>query len=69
MGSQTFVMEDAKAYAELPEGGNFLKGFLHSLLDGYRGKTDWRDFDPAERDEIVLNCHRLIEILRDAEGE
>jgi hypothetical protein len=67
MDLQAFLDKEADTYADMFEGGFVIRGFIRSVIDGYDGKTDWREFTPEERSEIILNCHRMVELLRQAE--
>ncbi|MBG6148408.1 hypothetical protein IWQ51_006569 [Labrenzia sp. EL_142] len=64
---QTFLDNEAEAYADMFEGGYVIRGFIRSIIEGYDGKSEWREFTPEERSEIILNCHRIVELLRQAE--
>ncbi|WP_305985226.1 hypothetical protein [Roseibium sp. MMSF_3544] len=67
MDLQAFLNEEAECYADMFDGGLVIRGFISTMLEGYDGKSDWQEFTPQERDEIVMNCHRMIELLRQAE--
>lgn len=68
MDTHSFLSREAEAYADLFDGGFVIRSFVRSVIEGYDGRTDWRDFSPEERTEILLNCHRMIELLRQAEA-
>lgn len=67
MDVQTFLNEETETYADMFQGGFVIRGFVRTVIEGYDGKSDWRDFTGEERSEIVLNCHRMIELLLEAE--
>lgn len=59
------IAEEAEAFAELFEetGSLFLSAFLDACLSGYDGKIDYRDFTEAEREELLVNACRVLEII------
>lgn len=69
MDVQAFLSKEADTYADLFQGGFVIRGFVRTVIESYDGKSDWRDFTPNERNEIILNCHRMIELLVEAERD
>ncbi|MCV0429732.1 MAG: hypothetical protein K5905_30205 [Roseibium sp.] len=67
MDIQTFLNEEADIYADMFQGGFVIRGFVRTVIESYDGKSDWRDFTANERNEILLNCHRMIGLLLEAE--
>ncbi len=68
---QRRLSDEVAAFREVFEGsGSFLLlSFLDACLSGYEGKIDYRDFTDAEREELLTNALRMMQLLEADEEE
>ncbi|EFO28816.1 putative peptidyl-tRNA hydrolase [Roseibium sp. TrichSKD4] len=65
---RNFEDEEAIFSEVFCDDGSSLSLFLSRIIDGYEGKTDYRDFTEDERDEILLNALRMFKLLENTKG-
>ncbi|SHM02400.1 hypothetical protein [Roseibium suaedae] len=62
---QAFISRETEFYADyFAEGGSLVfSSFLDAVLSGYEDKIHVSDFTDDERDEILLNALRMMQMM------